>query len=67
MSPPDDRPEIAPADDVWLQELHGDPAYLRILDGIDLDSTEPGVPAEMVLAWVGSWGSDDELPKPEPE
>lgn len=68
MSPPDDRPEITPADDdAWLRELHENPAYLTILDEIDLDNSEPGVPAEKVLAWVDSWGSDNELPKPEQE
>ena len=72
MSPPDDRPEIAPAepeqgDDAWLDELHSNPAYQKILDEIDLDDDSPGIPAEKVLAWVKSWGTDNELPMPEPE
>ncbi len=72
MSPPDDHPEIAPAEpewgsDAWVEALHRHPAYLKILDEIDLDDDSPGIPAEKVLAWVKSWGTENELPKPEPE
>lgn len=65
MSPPDDRPEITPSDDeAWLRELHENPAYLKIIDEIDLDDDRPGVPAEEVRRWVESRETAKGLPKP---
>ena len=66
MTAADDRPEIAPSDEeVWLD--HESPAYRKFIAEIDLDDTRPGVPAEKVLAWVKSWGTENELPKPKAE
>ena len=72
MSPPDDRPQIAPAEPEWgsdasLGELHESPAYLRMLDEIDLSEDTPSISAKAVRAWVESWGTPGELPPPEPD
>ena len=31
------------------------------------DKDEPGVPQSEVMRWVESWGTDDELPRPQPQ
>jgi hypothetical protein len=45
-----------------------DEEYERMLDEVDAEARERGtVPLEKVEAWVRSWGSANELPRPEPE
>lgn len=31
------------------------------------EAGEPGVPHEEVMRWISSWGTDHELPRPEPK
>jgi predicted transcriptional regulator len=31
------------------------------------ETGEPGVPHEHVMDWMNSWGTDNELPRPEPK
>jgi predicted transcriptional regulator len=33
----------------------------------DADAGEPGIPHEDIAAWLDSWGTDHELPPPEPK
>lgn len=33
----------------------------------EVKAGHPGVPHERVMKWVNSWGTDNELPRPEPK
>ncbi len=40
----------------------------QIREGLDeANSGAPGVPHEEVMEWLASWGTDHELPRPEPK
>jgi len=50
--------------------------YLEVqrwqMDGIraaiaEAEGGEPGIPHDRVAAWLDSWGTEDELPPPEPD
>ena len=70
MPPADDQHEIAFARSVPPQIAYPETpeAYMGAVQ-MGLDDLAAGrvIPAERIWAWLESWGSENELPAPEPE